>query len=317
MSQPQTILIAGATGFIGRNLAEHLAADSAYRVVGVFHERPPFEHPAIHWIRADLTDPSQVTNAVQGVDIIIQAAATTSGAKDIIGRPHLHVTDNAVMNSYIFRAAHENGIKHLIFFSCTIMLQSKESPQSEEDFNAADEINPRYFGAGWTKVYLEKMCEFYSRLNRTRFTVIRHSNIYGPHDKFDLERSHVFGATVTKVMTATENAITVWGTGEESRDLLYVDDLTDLVKRAIKHQSMVFSIYNCGAGIAIPIKELVGKIIEASGRNIKIRYDLSQPTIPTSLCLDCSKAAVELGWQAKTPLMEGIRKTLDWCSRNT
>ena len=55
---------------------------------------------------------------------------------------------------------------------------------------------PQYFGAGWTKVYIEKMCEFYSRIGDTKYTVMRHSNVFGPHDKFDLEKSHVFGATI-------------------------------------------------------------------------------------------------------------------------
>jgi nucleoside-diphosphate-sugar epimerase len=257
-----------------------------------------------------------VDKALEGVDVLIQAAATTSGIKDIVTSPYLHVTDNAVMNSYLFRAAHEKAVKHVVFFSCTIMLQSSPKQQSEEDFNQAAEVHPRYFGAGWTKVYLEKMGEFYSRLGRTRFTFIRHSNIYGPHDKFDLERSHVFGATVTKVLTAKENSIDVWGSGEEARDLLYIDDLVEFVSCAIERQTKMYSIYNCGSGIATPVKELVEKIIEISGRQIELRYDLSQPTIPTSLCLNCSKANEELGWQAKTPLKEGIRKTLEWWHRH-
>ena len=91
-------------------------------------------------------------------------------------------------------------------------------------------MHPNYFGIGWTKLYIEKMCEFFSRLGVTKHTVIRHTNVFGPHDKFDLERSHVFGATVTKAMTSTTGAITVWGTGEEARDLIYVDDLVRFVE---------------------------------------------------------------------------------------
>ena len=82
---------------------------------------------------------------------------------------------------------------------------------------------------GNTKVYVEKMCEFFSRLGKTKHTVLRHSNMYGPHDKYDLEKSHVFGATVTKVMNSTDGKVNVWGTGEEKRDLLYVGDLVDFI----------------------------------------------------------------------------------------
>ena len=124
------------------------------------------------------------------------------------------------MNSLIFRAAHDRKVGHVVFFSCSVMLREQRAGAHGSDFDANAEIAPRYFGIGWTKVYIEKMCEFYARLGTTRYTAIRHSNIYGPHDKFDLERSHVFGATVTKAMTAADGRIVVWGSGEEARDLL-------------------------------------------------------------------------------------------------
>jgi len=311
----RTIVICGATGFIGRNLAESFSRDPACDVVAVYHRRPPFSHPGIRWIQADLTDASQVEKVLDGVSVLIQAAAVTSGVKDVVSRPHIHVTDNAVMNSYLFRSAYEHRLDHVVFFSCSVMLQSSALPLSEQDYDANAELHPRYFGAGWTKVYLEKMCEFYSRLGSTKFTAIRHSNVYGPHDKFDLERSHVFGATITKVMTA-ENFITVWGTGAEARDLLYVEDLVGMVHRVIDRQTDNFSIYNCGAGSSVTIKELVSRIIAASGNYLSVQHDLSMPTIPTSLFLDCGKAQRELGWQPRHSLDEGIRKTIQWWRRN-
>ena len=98
------------------------------------------------------------------------------------------------------------------------MHQSSDKPLKETDFDANKEIHPNYFGVGWTKVYIEKMCEFYSRIGNTKYTVIRHTNIFGPYDKYDLKRSHVFGATMTKIMTTEEGQnIEVWGTGEEER----------------------------------------------------------------------------------------------------
>ena len=74
------------------------------------------------------------------------------------------------------------------------------------------------------------MCEFYSQISDTKFTVIRHSNIYGPYDKFDLERSHFIGATISKVMNSSSK-ISVWGKGKEKRDLLHVNDLTNLIQK--------------------------------------------------------------------------------------
>ena len=310
------IVVCGATGFIGRNMAVHFSRRGDCDVTGVYHRRPAFECPGLRWVRADLTRQEEVERVIRGMDVVIQAAATTSGAKDIVTRPYIHTTDNAVMNSYLFRLAHEQHVKHVIFFSCAIMYPSSPSALKEEDFDANEAIHPRYFGPGWTKLYVEKMCEFYASLGRTRYTAIRHSNIYGPHDKFDLDRSHMFGATITKVMTAKEGRIIVWGTGEESRDVLYVGDLVDFVERAIERQRVPFAIYNCGYGEAVRVNDLVRRIVEKSGRGLSIEHDLSQPSIPTSVCLDCSKAEADLGWRRCTALDEGIEKTLAWWRRN-
>jgi nucleoside-diphosphate-sugar epimerase len=309
------LLICGATGFIGRNMVEYFSSLKNYDVIAVSNKRPAFDHPNVKWIKADLTNPQDVHEVVRGVDILIQAAATTSGSKDIVSRPFIHTTDNAVMNSLIFRAAHESEVKHILFFSCTVMLQSSDQALTEDNFDANTPIHPRYFGVGWTKVYLEKMCEFYAGLGKTKYTAIRHSNIYGPHDKYDLERSHVFGATVTKVMTAKDK-ITVWGSGEEARDLLYVGDLTGFVHKAIDNQKDHYELFNCGAGNAVRIKDLVLKMVEKSGKKLSIDHDLSQPSIPTSLFLDCSKAKKILGWSPAIQLEEGIEKTLKWYRSN-
>ena len=284
------ILVCGATGFIGRNIAESFANREGFKVIGVFNKRPKYNHPNLEWVSADLNKPEDVNRVLEGVDVVIQAAATTSGSKDIVSRPYIHVTDNAVMNSLLFRAAYEKKVKHVIFFSCTVMLQSSDKPQTEDDYDANTELHPRYFGVGQTKLYLEKMCDFYSRIGETKFTVLRHTNIYGPYDKFDLERSHVFGATITKVLSATGDKISVWGTGEEERDLLYIDDLINFVDNAIKNQKSLYGLYNVGYGSAVSIKALVKKIISISGKKLKIEHDLSQPTIKTSLSLNCEKA---------------------------
>jgi GDP-L-fucose synthase len=305
------ILICGATGFIGRNLTEQLSLNPQYEIHAVRFHRPSFACPGVIWHHADLRKPEDIERLIKGMDVVIQAAATTSGSKDIVARPYLHVTDNAVMNSYLFRAAFEHKVKQVIFFSCTVMYSSNPTPLTETDFDANQAMHPRYFGVGNTKVYLEKMCEFYASISETKFTAIRHSNIYGSHDKYDLDRSHVFGATITKVMNATDK-ISVWGTGDEERDLLHVDDLVNFVNLAILKQTEKYRLYNCGYGQGISIKDLVNKIVAHSGKNLTIEHDLSQPTIKTSLSLNCDLAKKELGWERAIDLDTGIKRTLAW-----
>jgi len=308
------ILICGASGFIGRNLFETLSKRKDLEVWGTYLTEKFSDNPNI--IRVDLTQKEEVIRATKDFDIIIQAAAVTSGAKDIIERPYIHITDNLIMNSLIFQAAYDNHIKQVIFFSCTVMYPSSKLPVKEKDLDLNSEMYEKYFGAGWTKVYMEKLCEFYSRLGRTKFTVIRHSNIYGPYDKYDLEKSHVFAATIMKIMNAKDNKIVVWGAGIEERDLLYVSDLMDFVELVLEKQDYSFDLFNVGLGIAISVDSLVKKIISLSGKNLAIEYDKTKPTIATKLVLDISKAKEKFGWKPKISLDEGIKKTLDWYSKN-
>lgn len=308
------IVICGVSGFIGRNIAERLIIRDDLEVFGTyFKNKPTSLSKKIRLIQADLTKIKDVEKVIVGKDIIIQAAAVTSGSKDIVTKPYMHVTDNAVMNSLIFRAAFENKLKHVIFFSCTVMYPNQDASVKEEDFRY--QITDKYFGVGWTKVYLEKMCEFFSKISKTKYTAIRHSNIYGPFDKYDLEHSHVLGATITKVMIAKEK-IVVWGDGSEARDLLYVSDLVDFVELILKRQKIPFELINVGFGSAVTVANLVKKIVEVSGKKIKIEFDVSKPTIKFSLSLNLDKAEKTYNWKPKVTIEEGIKKTINWYQKN-
>lgn len=310
------ILICGATGFIGRNAAEYFSDKENYEVFGTYFKSKPYKNSKINFLEADLTKKEDVDRVVNGKDIIVQMSATTSGAKDIVSRPYIHVTDNAITNQLLLRSAFENSVENFIFPSCTVMYPPwSDFPLKETDFTG--EIEDKYFGAAWMKVGLEKTCEFFSKFGRTKHTVFRHSNIYGPHDKFDLEKSHVFGATVTKVMQAPEGSkLKVWGTGEEERDLLYIDDIVSFIEIAINKQQTPYELVNVGLGKSISVGNLVKKIIDISGKNIEIEYDPAKPTIKTKLALDCAKAKEIFGWEPKVSLDDGIKKTLDWYKEN-
>ena len=302
------MLILGATGFIGQNLADFFTKTRKYQVI---------THSST---TADLTCAKDVDTLMSTIepDIVIQAAASTTGSKDVIERPYVHVTDNAVMNSLLFRSCMQYKVERVIFFSCTVMYQPRDYPQTEEEWNGGDELFHSYFGVGNTKVYIEKMCDFFSRISDTKYTAIRHSNVYGPHDKYDLERSHVFGATITKVLTAPENGtISVWGRGKAARDLIYIDDLVEFVNKAIDNQENKYELVNVGSGVAYPILEIVEKIIEASGRtDLSIEFDESKPDIPTTVMINCDKAKRLVDWSHSTSLNEGIVKTIEWYRDN-
>lgn len=310
------VLICGGTGFIGRNLVDRFRRRGDVEVEAVCFTRPPVSLQGVTWRQADLCDVAAVHDLLDGVDTVIQAAAATSGVRDTFERPHIHVTDNAVMNSLLLRAAFERRVRRFIFFSCSNMLSDDAAPQDENAWNPAASMNPRYFGIGWTKAYIEKMCEFFAGRGVTRHTVIRHSNIYGPHDKFDLERSHMFGAAVTKAMTARDGFVTLWGDGREQRDLLYVDDLVDLVEAVADRQEKPFDLLNAGAGVGVPVAEVMRRIIHASGRTLEIQYDPSKPSIKSNVVLDCGYARRLYGWTPKVSLDDGAARTVAWWRDN-
>ena len=310
----KTMLICGADGFIGKSALDFFKDEYSITAT-IFNRSEPKREVVenVEYVSVDLRDEQQVISLFERkqFDVVIQAAATTTGAKDVVERPYVHVTDNTVMNAWIFREAMRTSVGHLLFPSCTVMYQPKDHPQSESDWSPLDEIYPAYFGVGNMKVFNEKMCDFYSRIGSTKFTAFRHSNVYGPRDKFDLDKCHVVPAFVNKVINA-EDSLEIWGQGRASRDIIYIDDLIDFIDKCIKNQKNNYELYNCGAGKAYPILDLAQMIMKINEKELTFNFDLSKPDISTTVILDCSKAKLDLGWEPKTSVEDGLRKTCEW-----
>ena len=165
------------------------------------------------------------------------------------------------------------------------------------------------------KVFCEKMCEFYSRIGETKFTAFRHSNVYGPYDKFDLDKCHVVPAFVNKVTNAKQS-LEIWGKGQASRDIIFIDDLIEFIDKCISYQESKYELYNCGAGKAYPILELAKIIMKINNKELDFEFDLTKPDIPTTVILDCTKAKKELGWEPKIGVKEGLKITCEWYKEN-
>lgn len=309
------VLICGASGFIGRNLFEALSKREDLEISGIYYKNNVFPEKS-NLIQADLRSAAQVKEAILEADVLIQAAAVTAGSKAVSQAPHVFITDNVLMNTLLWQAAFEKKIRQVIFMSCTVMYPDWDRPVVESDTVFGDHLHPAYFGGAWVKIFAEKLAQFYSRQGGIRFTVIRHSNIYGPYDKFDLDRAHVFGASVTKVLTAKERKVRVYGSGNAVRDFLYVSDLVDFVEKAMERQKSSFEIFNVGLGKGIMVKNLVQKMVALSGKPLEVVCDAGQLTIENKLVLDISKAKAKMGWEPKTGLEEGIVKTFDWYRRH-
>jgi GDP-L-fucose synthase len=304
------ILILGATGFVGRNLAEKLYKEgyTNLRNHGFTRKLEGFGES----VQGDLRDDKFVEEIMKGVDVVYHCAASTSNAVDTIYAPLLHVTPNVIINALTMEKAYKEGVKKFIFLSSsTIYPESGERAVRETD-NIYESIYKTYFPVGWMKRYAEVLCKMYSEIliNPMQTVIVRPANLYGPHDKYDLDKCHVTPASIIKVATRLD-PIPVWGDGTEIRDLLYVEDFCEALQ-LIMEKEEAHEIYNVGSNKGYSVNEVIRYLKEIEGLESPIDYvNNKAPMIPKRL-IDSYKIFYTLGWEAKTSIKEGLEKTLNW-----
>ncbi len=310
------ILICGATGFIGQNVLNYFSKNINYKVTAIINKSKPGKKiKNVKYVKGNLKNFDDCLRVTKNIDIIIQCAATTSGSKDIINAPYLHVTDNAVMNSNILRSVYENKVSHFLFMSCTVMYKNSRKYLSEKDVNE-NKIFPNYYGVAQTKLYIEKICKFYSNISKTKFTIIRHSNIYGYNDKFDIDKGHFIGSAIKKIYSLKHPYIKVFGSGKEKRDFLFIDDLINFIEKSIKNQRRQYDIFNCTYGKSYSIKEILKKLIRFSKSNKSIQFIKNARNLNVNILVKSNKAKKEINWVPKIKLDNGLKLTLKWFKSN-
>ena len=309
----KNVLVTGATGFVGSNLLLKLLEAGA-RVRAVAHRRPPvIEDKRIGYVTADLTRQEDCQDAVRGMDYVFHCAASTSGAAVISKTPLVHVTPNIVMNARLLEAAHAAGVKKFLWLSSsTGYPPTGARPVREEEMFAGDPYE-KYFGVGWMKRYTETLCRMYAqKLNPALLTlVLRPTNIYGDYDDFHFETSHVFAALVRRVVER-HDPIEVWGTGDDIRDLIYVQDFVDAMLSAME-QLTAHAVLNIGAGEGYSVKDLLAMMLECDGyRDARVVFNPAKPTMIPVRLVDISLARQQIGFSPKTGIREGVRRTIAW-----
>jgi GDP-L-fucose synthase len=228
----------------------------------------------------------------------------------------VHVTPNVVMSSLLLEAAHAAGVRRLVYLSsCAAYPPAGDRPITEDEMFSGEPYST-YYPAAAMKRFVETLCEIYARRIRPAMStvVVRPSNVYGPYDKFDAERSHVTAALIRKVAEGQE-PIEVWGNGTDVRDLIYVDDFLDGLVAAAEIDDDFFTV-NVASGVGTPVREVLGKLLEIDGRpDAAVRFDLTKPTTIPVLRVGTQRALARLGFHAQIPLSEGLRRTLDWYRR--
>lgn len=313
MFKGSKVLVTGSAGFLGTNIAKRLVEEGS-QVRGTLHSRKPqFEHPNLEYVQADLTQMSNCRRVTEGMEYVIMCAANTSGAAVMATQPLAHVTPNVVMNAQMLEASYLAKIKKFLFISSSAAYPpSGDRPVSEDEMFEGDPYEA-YYSVGWMKRYAEVLCRIYSEKIKDAMPtiVIRPSNVYGPYDKFDFERSHVTAALIRKVVERQE-PLEVWGTGEDVRDLIYVDDFLDAMMLAMSKLES-FDPVNIGFGKGCRVREVLEALLDVDGfLDAKVVVNPTKPSMIPIRLVDVSKAKALFNFTPQINLNAGLRKTLAW-----
>ena len=299
------ITVTGGKGFLGTHLVRKLRVDRGYENVFV----------------ADLPeyDLRNVEDAKKMFDdhrpgIIIHLAAVVGGIGAIREKPGEFFYDNAVMGLQLMHEAYLRGIEKFVALG-TICCYPKFAPipfKEECLWNGYPEETSAPYGLA--KKMLLVQSQAYRKQYGFNSIFLMPVNLYGPGDNFDPRSSHVIPALIKKCMDAKENGenhIVVWGTGEASREFLYVEDAVEAVILATENYNKPDPI-NIGTGFEIEIKDLVELIAGLTGFKGNIEWETSKPDGQPRRMLDVSKSEQEFGFRAKIGFEDGLKKTIDW-----
>ena len=295
------VLLTGATGFLGKNLMPVLS--KKYETVGV----------GSAW---DLRDQMTCYDLIAEYkpDVIVHAAGSVGGIGANQENPGKFMYENLIMGANLIEASRASKVDKFVLLG-TVCAYPKMTvvPFNESDLwkGYPEETNAPY---GIAKKTLMKLIETYHEQYGFKGVNLIPVNMYGPHDHFNLTSSHVIPALILKVYNAMKNGdrtITLWGTGQASREFLYAPDCADAISKAIEKDVDPFPI-NVGTGKEIKIADLITEIAEQMGYEGEIKYDTSKPDGQPRRCLSTMRAKQALGFEAQTDFQDGLRYTIGW-----
>jgi len=297
-------LVTGGAGFLGSIVVEKLLAQGVSPGDIIVPRSKNF----------DLTQQTAVERLYQQAepDVVIHLAARVGGIGANRGNPGLYFYANMAMGLHMIEQARLHSVGKFVQVG-TICGYPKFTPVpfKEDDLwnGYPEETNAPY---GVAKKALLVMCQAYRQQYGLNAIYLLPVNLYGPGDNFDAETSHVIPALIRKCVDARRagaKSITAWGTGEVSREFLYVDDAARAVVLAAQRYDDPEPV-NLGAGCEITVKELARLIAKLSGFEGDIIWDPSQPDGQPRRCLDTSRARERFGFTAKVSLEDGLKRTI-------
>ncbi len=301
------VFVAGETGMVGQAIVRALQA----RGDVVLSSAP---HSAL-----DLTDQRATLDwlSLARPDVVFLAAGCVGGIGANVCYPADFIRDNLAIAQNVIDGAHRAGVERLVYFgSSCIYPRDAAQPIVEEALltGTLESTNEAYAIA---KIAGIKLCQFYRRQYGRRYISVMPTNLYGPHDRYDLEKSHVIPAMMMKFADAVRTGagrVTLWGTGTPLREFLHVDDLADAALFLCEGYDGESHI-NVGSGEEVSIKALARMIADVAGFDGEIVFDASKPDGMKRKLLDCTKINA-MGWGARIDLREGLLQNYNEFLRN-
>jgi len=250
-------------------------------------------------------------------EIVIDAAAKVGGILANNDYPYQFLMENMQIQNNLIDGAFKSGIEKFIFLGSSC-IYPKFAPQPlKEEYLLTDSLEPTNEWYALAKISGVKACESIRKQYGKDFVSLMPTNLYGSHDNFDLQTSHVLPAMIRKFHEAklNENSpVTLWGSGTPMREFLHVDDMAEAVVFALENQ-LSSNLYNIGTGKDVTIKELAETIKRVIGHQGQIIWDTSKPDGTPRKLMDVSKMKA-MGWQYSTELEDGVKNTYRWFLEN-
>jgi len=301
----KSIMVTGGSGFLGAHLVDRLKAAGADRIF--VPRRADY----------DLRDRSAVLRALADArpQIVIHLAAVVGGIGANQARPADFFYENLMMGAQLLHESRLAGVEKFVAIG-TICAYPKNTPVPFKEENIWDgypeETNAPY---GLAKKMLLVQSQAYRQQYGFNSIYLSPVNLYGPRDHFDLKVSHVIPALIRKCLEAQERGddhIVVWGTGNATREFLFVEDAANAVALAAERYDGAEPV-NIGLGMEISIRDLSAMIARLCGFEGRIVFDPGKPDGQPRRCLDTSRAERLFGFKAGVSLEEGLRRTIAWC----
>lgn len=220
--------------------------------------------------------------------------------------------DNLMIQNNIIHQAHLQGVKKLMFLGSSCIYPKMATQPLKEDYLLTGLLEPTNEPYAIAKIAGIKLCDAYRAQYGCNFISVMPTNLYGPNDNYDLEKSHVLPALIRKFHEAKINhksSVLMWGTGSPKREFLHVDDLADACYYLMQTYNQE-GLVNIGTGEDIAIKEVAQLIQKIVGYQGKIEHDLAKPDGTPRKLMDVSKLR-KAGWEAKIGLEEGIQSVYE------